>query len=391
MAGYGTPEAQALSEKITTEVLPNGLAVLTIENPRAFNACDELMVRTIREVLAGWHASSEVKAVLLQGSGGRAFCGGGDVKAIQGRLKADPKSPAGRDIVYSEYNLLFELRQMAKPSLSLMEGVVMGFGLGLAGFARYRIACETSRLAMPENNIGIFPDVGFAYQAANLLPPGLGRTMALTGGHLMGIDDALRSKLATHAVASEDLPKLREALRSADLSDADAGMLACVEAVAAKTPEPGQIAGNGELLGRIAGCQDARAAVDALEASAAADKDSWASKLVEFKRTGSPFSQAVAWRLVSQAEREAGDCDGGALEEPGRLAAALERDYATMCRMINEADFLEGVRAVLVDKDRNAKWSTASLEDVSDDVVAATVAPLPAVERRLGLPAPGLP
>merc|ERR1740123_2025789 len=120
--------------------------------------------------------------------------------------------------MYQEYNAIFELRQLTVPTIALVHGITMGFGLGLGASARYAVATEKSRLAMPENNIGLFPDAGFAHLAAGTMPKGLGRLLALTGCHLIGAGDVMAAKLASHYVPLEKLPALVEALKAADLS-----------------------------------------------------------------------------------------------------------------------------------------------------------------------------
>merc|ERR1712176_1494859 len=179
--------------------------------------------------MSQWKASGNIKAVLMSGEGGRAFCSGGDVKGLRADLLADGLSPRPEEQVFQEYNLLFENHQLAVPTVCLMDGVTMGFGLGLACSARVRVATETTRLAMPENNIGLFPDVGFSYLAANKMPPGVGRLMAITGCHLIGAHDAVASGLATHFVPRERLPELESALRALDLQgDPDSAINALI-------------------------------------------------------------------------------------------------------------------------------------------------------------------
>lgn len=383
--------------------------------------------------MKSWIASDTVRAILLQGAGGRAFCSGGDVKGLNEKLKVDPTISVPKDLVFNEYNLIYELRQCCKPTISMLDGVTMGFGLGLGTSARYRVATEKTRFAMPENNIGIFPDVGFSFQAANILPPGVGRLMALTACHLLGSMDALDSKLASHRVNSSSLSDLLAALKEADLSAAsDAAITACIERFAEGSAEgsgkmlnvgdaaeikatgekgkvtmtnghahkvtgkwylmeelqkpgagklTGKIAANAALVNNVSAADTLAAARKVLEDAAAVDASSWASESLKAMASGAPLSQAVAWRLVTQAEAEARKD----LPESERLAVALERDYATMSRIIYGPDFLEGTRAVLVDKDNSPAWKPATSSEVTDSQVAEITAVLPEGERHLGL------
>eukprot|EP00747_Dinoflagellata_sp_TGD_P217954 gnl/TRDRNA2_/TRDRNA2_90273_c0_seq3.p1 gnl/TRDRNA2_/TRDRNA2_90273_c0~~gnl/TRDRNA2_/TRDRNA2_90273_c0_seq3.p1 ORF type:complete len:253 (+),score=58.96 gnl/TRDRNA2_/TRDRNA2_90273_c0_seq3:72-830(+) len=251
----------------------------------------------------------------------------------------------------------------------------MGFGCGFGTAAKYGVATEKSRFAMPENNIGLFADAGFAYFAANKMTKGAGRLMALTGCHLIGAGDVIAAKLATHFVPFEGFPGLVEALKSANLSDdADAAIRGCIEGAAQPTPEP-KIFTDSKLLDAIAAAD-----FDGVF-STLADASDWAKETHTAAKKGCPFSQAVAWSLLTQAEADA----ASGMAEPGRLAAALERDFAAACRVLYRADFVEGVRAVLVDKDNAAKWQPATAGELNSDDVAAAVAPLAEGERRLNL------
>lgn len=359
------------------EVCDNGLAVLTIDKPKALNACDIAMVAAIRRAIALWKDDSAVCAVLLKGSGGKAFCSGADVKGMREALVADAATELPKEQVYQEYNLIFEMRQLQKPTLALLDGVTMGFGLGLACSTRFRIATEKSRLAMPENNIGLFPDVGFAYLATKM-PTAVGRLLALTGTHLLGAGDALESGLATHHITIDKLPRLLAALQAADLaSKAESAIRSCIEGLA-ESPAPGMLAANGALLARLAAAKSLSDAYAALDAEAG-EAESWVSELKLGTSKGSPFSQAVICRLIAAAEAEAD------MPEPGRLAVALERDFATACRMAYRPDFGEGVRAVLVDKGSTAVWQPATPLEVLQEEVEAAIAPLPKEQRWLGL------
>jgi len=371
----------AMAEAVTYEECPNGLAVVTIDRPKALNAVNVKMVGEFREAIAKCKASESVKAVLIQGAGEKGFCSGGDVKALHPLLVADAAAEVPKEQMYQEYNAIFEMRQLTKPTVSLVHGITMGCGLGLGTSARYSVATEKSRLAMPENNIGLFPDAGFTYIAANAMPKGLGRLMALTGCHLIGAGDALAAKLATHFVPLEKLASVAEGLKAADFSgDADEAVKKCLEGLAEAPPEPKLLVDGCTLPAKFAEVKSVAEAVDLLKAEAEAG--GWAAELLPTMQKGAPFSQAVVFKLLELAEADV----AAGLAEPGRAAAALERDFATACRVMYRPDFVEGLRAVLVDKDNAAKWQPAELGAVSEEEVAAAVLPLADGVRRLGLP-----
>mmetsp|Transcript_1035 Transcript_1035/g.3450 ORF Transcript_1035/g.3450 Transcript_1035/m.3450 type:complete len:373 (-) Transcript_1035:15-1133(-) len=371
-----------MAETVTFEECGNGLAVLTIDRPKALNAVNVKMVGELREAVAKCKASESVKAVLLMGAGEKGFCSGGDVKALHPLLAADAATEVPKEQMYQEYNAIFELRQLAVPTVALVHGITMGCGLGLGLSATFAVATEKSRLAMPENNIGLFPDAGFAYLAANAMPKGLGRLMALTGCHLIGAGDALAAKLATHHVPVEKLPALVEALKAADLSaGAREALEKCLGELSEAAPAPKLLVEGLALPEKFSEVKSVAEALALLEAEAEAG--GWAAELLPGMKKGSPFSQAVALRLLELAEADA----AAGAAEPGRLAAALERDFAAACRVMYRPDFQEGLRAVLVDKDNAAKWQPASAAEVAADDVAAAVAPLAEGARQLGLPA----
>lgn len=363
------------------EELENGLACFNYCRPKALNCASLEMVSALRAAMLRWQRSEHIKAVLMSGEGDRAFCSGGDVKALRADLMADAASPRPEEQVFQEYNLLFENHRCTMPIVCLMDGVTMGYGLGLACSARFRVATEMVRVAMPENNIGLFPDVGFSYLAANAMPPGIGRLMAITGCHLLGAHDAIAAGLATHFVPKERLPELVSALRVLDLHrDADEAVRKCLNDFAQVPPcEPSSLSLNTELVESFAKAGTLSEACISLASAASAG--GWAADILEGMSRGAPMSQAVAWRLLQSAE---GDVAAG-VPEPDRTALALERDFATARRLLYRPDFSEGVRVVLVDRGSSAKWEVEQLNMIAEeDVVAATA--LSPGERTLGIP-----
>uniref|UniRef100_A0A7S2GF07 Enoyl-CoA hydratase/isomerase domain-containing protein n=1 Tax=Alexandrium andersonii TaxID=327968 RepID=A0A7S2GF07_9DINO len=369
-----------MSESVTLEECPNGLAIVTIDRPKALNAVNVKMVSELREVVSKCQAAESVKAVLFQGAGEKGFCSGGDVKALHPLLVADKATEVPKEQMWQEYNCIFEMRQLTKPSVSLIHGITMGCGLGLGTSSTYAVATEKSRLAMPENNIGLFPDAGFAYLAANVMPKGLGRLMALTGCHLIGAGDVLAAKLGSHFVPLEKLPGVAEALKALDFGgDAKEALKKCLDGLGEAAPAPKLLVEGCTLPEKFAEVSTVAGAIDMLKAEAEAG--GWAAELLPSMQKGSPFSQAVVLRLMQLAEADATD----GLKEPGRTGTALERDFAVACRVMYRPDFVEGLRAVLVDKDNAAKWQPAELAEVSEEEVAAALAPLAEGERRLGV------
>lgn len=361
----------------------NGLAIIKIDRPKALNAVNIKMCKELQEVVAKCQASSTVKAVLFQGAGEKGFSSGGDVKALHPLLKEDICTQVPKDQIYNEYHAIFAMRQLTCPTVSFMHGITMGCGLALACSATYAVATEKTRLAMPENNIGLFPDAGFSYLAAKKMPRGLGRLMALTGVHLVGAGDAMASKLATHHASFETLPELLAALKAVDLScDPDVALRRCLEEHTSSAAVPKLLTDVAlELSGQLAAAQSLPDACGILEKQAQAG-NSWATELMASMRKGAPFSQAVAFRLLELAEADA----AAGLADSRQLKAALDRDFLAASRVMYRQDFLEGLRAVLVDKDMSAKWQPASIAELSADELQSALAPAGESEAALGLP-----
>jgi len=366
------------------EDFANGLAVITIDRPKALNAANVKMVSELREALAACRKNAATKAILLRGAGEKGFCSGGDVKALHSLLVADASSEVPDEQMYQEYNAVYELRQMKVPSVSLLHGITMGFGLGLGVGATYRVATEKSRLAMPENNIGLFPDAGFSYVAANLLPKGLGRLLALTGCHLVGAGDVIAAKLATHYMPFDKLAAFTESLKDADLgSGADAAIQVCLEQHVEAAPAPKLLAEGQALPGKFGGAGSLADVEELLKEESGTN--AWAADLLSGMRKGAPFSQAVVFYLLQLAEKDA----AAGIPEPMRLGAALERDFAAASHVMYRPDFVEGLRAVLVDKDMSAKWAPDTPAEVAQEEVTAVICPPARNEKRtLGLPVP---
>jgi len=367
-------------EPVTLEICSNGLAIITIDRQRVLNCADCAMCEQIHDAVNTISDTASLKAVLVRGAGQKGLCSGGDVKCLREALSKDPVSELPKDQVFHEYVLIYKLRQLAVPTVSLVHGITMGFGLGLGGAARYRVATEASRFAMPENNIGIFPDACWTYTAANTCPPGIGELVALTGCHIRGAGDALGTKLATHFVPFDRLETLVESLKNADFGDdSEARTRTCIEAVAETAPESMLLKNGASLLSKLSAAGSVDEAVATLESEA--QSGDWAAEFLPMVKRGSPFSQALAWRQLEKAKADV----AANRPEKERLAMSLEREYRVISRCFYRPDFSEGVRATLVDKDNSPVWQPGSLAEVSAEEVARCFAQLPAGERTLGL------
>jgi enoyl-CoA hydratase/carnithine racemase len=333
----------------------NHIAFLTLNRPAALNALSLRMIQALRTLFDEHAANPQVRAVLVQGAGDRAFCAGGDLRALYQSFKASDS--LHREFFAAEYALDQSLYSYPKPYLVLMDGITMGGGMGIAQGSTLRIVGERTRIAMPEVAIGFFPDVGASYFLSRL-PGALGRYLALTGVQIRGVD-ALYSQLADvylppAAIAS--LPETLAALRWKEQPAAD--LRAFIHAQAAL----GLPAPSLSLLRPAIDEHFSRPTVPAilasLEAETRADYADWAAQSVKLLRSRSPTMLCVT---LGQLQR------GASLS----IAACFRMELAMAQQSLLQGDFIEGMRALIIDKDKSPRWTPRRIEDVNDSMVEA--------------------
>jgi len=352
---------------MTSEIIArvdDGVGHLTLDRPRALNALGYAMLGEIADVLESWRADPAVRVVLLDGAGDRGLCAGGDVRELYQDVVAGRRADARR-YFRREYAVDAALAELPVPVVSVMDGITMGGGVGLSAHAPVRIVTERSRVAMPETRIGFTPDVGGSWLLARA-PGRLGEMLAL-GAVMMDAADALHAGLADHHVPSSRLPELLPLLASA----ASAGPLApedvhtLVRTLAQEAPPSGLAARQEEIdaaysagtvpeiLARL------RAAARRGDVRAGAEAD-------ELERL-SPSAVTVALAAVRSAR---------ALPD---LRSALAQEYGLVSWFIDtQPDLVEGIRAQVVDKDRDPAWRPATLADVDPGLGAEALAYVPA-------------
>jgi enoyl-CoA hydratase len=336
-----------------------GLGRLTLNRPQALHALTTVMCSTCITVLSDWRHDPTVQAVLIDHSGERGFCAGGDIRMLAESGAGDGR--LAREFFFIEYRLNHLLFTFPKPIVAFMDGVTMGGGVGLSAPARFRIATERTTFAMPETGIGLFPDVGGGWFLPRL-PGRIGLWLALTGARIKAAD-CLHAGLATHYVPSERLPELKAEI-SENPSD--------IEALLAQfhvDPGPAPLLAHRAELDAAFGLGSVEAILAALEAGS-----DWAQAQALALRTKSPQTLKVAFRQLALG-----------LAAPD-FAANMAMEYRIGARVVQRHDFLEGVRAVIVDKDNAPKWNPARLEDVGEDLLDAIFAPLPADQEWSPLP-----
>jgi len=310
---------------------------LLMNRPKALNALSLGMIREFQGALDAWKHDPAVKLVILEGAGGKAFCAGGDVRAVREAAIAGDRAPVSAFFT-EEYAVNQGIAEFGKPWISLIDGVCMGGGIGLAVHNGPRVVTEKALLAMPETAIALFPDVGTSHVLPRL-PGQLGTWLALTGARLRGAD-GVHTGLATHYVPSAKLPELREALtRTGDASVLDQF---------AESPPPASFAPHRALIDHAFAQGSMLAIIAALEA----DGGEWAAEQVKTLRRMSPTSLSVSLELIRR---------GATMT----LRQCLDEELLLTGRVVHEhPDFREGVRSVLVDKDGSPAWQPATLEAV---------------------------
>jgi enoyl-CoA hydratase len=336
---------------------------ITLNRPQALNALTYEQVLAIAAALAAWREDPAVDLVLLDGAGERALCAGGDVRAMYDSAADGPAF--ARRFWRDEYRLNADIAAYPKPVIAVMDGIVMGGGIGLAGHASHRIVTERSSVAFPETSIGLIPDVGGSWLLANA-PGRTGLYLGLVG-YRMTAADALYARFADAAVPTDRLGELkRELAVSKHRRGTTAG-----EVIRAAATDPGR-----SVLEERRAAIDRLMAADGLEGIAAALAASdleWARAAAGDLKSRSPLALALTLKAIRDARRLPS------------LAAALDVEYRLTTRLFEDGEFIEGVRALIVDKDRRPRWIKTTLTDVTPEVVAGYFAPLaPAAELGLG-------
>jgi enoyl-CoA hydratase len=323
------------AEPTVTARLEGRAGLLVMNRPRALNALDAGMIAALAEQASAWRGAAP-DLVVLEGAGGKAFCAGGDVRAMRALALAGDAAGVERFFV-AEYGLNRAIAEFGKPWVSLIDGICMGGGIGVSIHGSHRIVTSHALLAMPETAIGFFPDVGTSYVLPRL-PGAVGMWLGLTGARLQGAE-AVEAGLATHLVARGDLPALRTALSA----DGIAAVARFAEAV-----PPGRIAGLRPVIDRCFGA----GSVPAIAAALHAEGSPWAAEQLAALHRLSPTALFVTHALLSR---------GRTLD----LAGCLAMELALTRRICFHPDFAEGVRAVLVDKDNAPRWSPTAIGSVA--------------------------
>ena len=352
-------EALSVQEQKVIIDRSQALRTLTLNRPRVLNALDEDMCRTLSDEIPAVARNPDIYIVALLSSSPKAFCAGGDVLALTDEARRDIENAKAK--FRTEYRLNWLLECFSKPTVSFIDGICMGSGVGLSAYNTHRVAGENYKWAMPEVKIGLFPDVGIAHRLARFPWP-IGLYLGLTG---RAIDrrDAQWLGLVTHCIASSRFANILEKLADA-------------EPVDPLLDDLNEILGEGPLQKDLGHIRDHFSYATLAEifrslAKAEASGSDWARDTLAGLRKSSPLSLAITDRHI----RAACTLD---------IRETLIEDYRLAVRCLEYPDFAEGVRAALRDKDGSPRWAPAQFEDVTADIVEKYFAPLG--ENELHLP-----
>ena len=324
------------------------LGLITLNRPKALNALTHGMCVAMKKTLDEWSRDPTVAAVAVRGAGDRAFCAGGDIRSLYESGRAG--TPYARAFYRDEYRLDATIKHYPKPYIALIQGIVMGGGVGISVHGTFRIADETTTFAMPETGIGLFPDVGGSYFLPRCVGE-VGMYLALTGARLK-LADSLYAGVATHFVPAD---------RHAELLQRIAQGATPAEILATLSMTPASAGILPDLRTSIDRCfsgSSVEMILDALD-----QEGEWGSDVTATIRTKSPTSTKLAFHQLRQ---------GRTLD----FDECMRMEFRVVDRVIDGHDFYEGVRATIIDKDNAPKWRPATLSAVRADEIAGYFAPL---------------
>ena len=341
-------DATALAEPDLIAQKEKFAGVLRLNRPKAINAVTLEMFREIDKALDRFEVDPSVSLILLEGAGERGLCAGGDIRALYESSKVN--GDLGKVLWREEYILNARIAKFPKPYVAFMDGIVMGGGVGLSAHSSHRVVTERTKLAMPEVGLGFFPDVGGTWLLSHA-PGEIGTFFGLTGQTMNG-PDAIYARFADAVVPSRKLAALREVLINVRPGTMSGEVQGLIESFA-----------TGETAGPVAAMQpkiDGWFAHDRMEdivAALARDGSELSQTTLKTLGEKSPRGMVVTLKLLRLARK------AHSLEE------CLVREYRAALEVFRSDDFREGVRAAVIDKDRNPKWSPSRIEDVTPDLV----------------------
>jgi enoyl-CoA hydratase len=326
---------------------------IRLNRPKAIHALTTAMCQGVLDALEEWRGDDAIRCVLIDHTEGRGFCAGGDIRMLAESGAKD--GVEARAFFHTEYRMNHRLFTYVKPTVAFMDGITMGGGVGISQPCKFRVATENTKLAMPETGIGLFPDVGGGWYLSRL-PGRIGQYLALTGARIDGAE-CLALGLATHFLSAGTLEDVKQCIAAGESIE---------DVLADLSTDPGdaRILSHRQDIDRLFASDKLEEVFTALEAG----DTPFAAETLATLRTKSPQTMKVSLKLLK---------DGAGMQD---FADEMRQEYAVGSRVVQRHDFLEGVRAVIVDKDNAPKWDPATPEGVSDHVIDQIFAPLPEEE-----------
>ncbi|MEH3120567.1 MAG: enoyl-CoA hydratase/isomerase family protein [Sphingomonas phyllosphaerae] len=324
---------------------------IRLNRPKALHALTTAMCQGILDALEQWRGDQAVRCIMIDHAEGRGFCAGGDIRMLAGSGAGD--GAEARAFFHTEYRMNHRLFTYVKDTIAFMDGVTMGGGVGVSQPCRYRVATENTRLAMPETGIGLFPDVGGGWYLSRL-PGRIGQYLALTGARVDGAE-ACALGLATHYVPAARIEEAKARI----VADPEA-IESALSGLAEEAP-PAKLLANREVIDRLFASDD----LEEILAVLPADGGDFAQDTLATLATKSPQAMKVSLKLLKDAAGMA------------TFADEMRQEYAVACRVVQRPDFVEGVRALIVDKDNAPRWEPPTVAGVSDHMIDRIFAPLP--------------
>lgn len=336
---------------ITTD---GALGHIRLNRPKALNALSLDMIQGISTALERFANDPAIAAVLITGEGERGLCAGGDIRTLYDHRSDDPAF--GMHYFQHEYRMNYQISVFPKPYIAFMEGITMGGGVGVSAHGNIRVVTEQTRLAMPETGIGFFPDIGASWLLSRA-PGELGTYMALSGQIVSGAD-ALLAGLADECVESQSLPLLQKQLAALPPTATRHDLLAVVQSFS--SPRIAPLAADIDDINQCFKFDKIEDIIAALEKT----NTDFTNETAFILRQRSPTSLKVALRFI-RLGRQSHD-----------LKTCLQREYAACQQVLKSHDLYEGIRAAVVDKDRNPHWVPQTLKEVTNDMVDAYFQPV---------------
>ena len=339
---------------MTDEVLfqvDNGVGVITLNRPERLNALTYNMIKSISNHLIDWEQDNDIKSVIIEGAGEKAFCAGGDVVSLRNQvlLEGGPPTELSRNFFYDEYLLNYKINKYKKPFIALIDGVTMGGGVGVSMHGSHIVTTERTMFAMPETSIGLFPDVGGGWLLANL-SLGIGLWLALTGSRLRSYD-LLKTGLANFYVNIENINLLKEDIIK-NSSENKNEITKIINNYSSQPINDGVIEKNENLIKKIFEREDIEEIFTKLKTLINNGND-FAASIEKELLVKSPTSLKITMRQILEAKDM-------------NLKDELIMEYRMVQKCQTSGDFYEGVRAMLVDKDRKPQWQPSLLSKVDD-------------------------